>query len=331
MVEIAKIEERPDLTRDEEYAEKEERGIVPRNKRGQPMIWLPDGSKRVAYSRPSGLGDPLDDKQNLFPWHRGRALIGAMRNDKLLDPLREADARGVDWDEQEGKEISKKQGEIAFKVGGGEDRAERGTLWHEVLEEIDHGGDPFVPEEYEPFVEAYKAMMAEAKDRYGLQIVGTEIFGVADNIKIAGTLDVLMTMNDPETHKRMLLIGDKKTSRSLDHSMGKFACQLWAYSQMVRYDPRDALHKIATEGYGVGRKRMLKDTSFWVEPTASSEVGFIFWTPSGRAIAEMVPLDISQGARGYALAQEVKEWRNHWNRKAQEPVPLIKHTREETA
>lgn len=320
----------PEPTREEEYARLEEQGIIPRNGKGQPMIWLPDGSKRVAYSRPSGLGDVLDDKNNLFPWHRGRALIGAMRNSRLLEPLLLADRQGMDWDNADGKALAKKQGDIAFKVGGGEDRADKGTSWHNFLEQLLITGEPgFIPDEYEDYVAVIKQMLDEARDRYKMQVVGTEVFGVFDAERIAGTCDLLLLMWDEELQKWILTIGDWKTSGTLKYSMGKFCIQLWSYSKMVRYDPAEALTGINQHGLGVGRRRMMEDTTHWASPMASSEEGFVFWIPSGRKVAQMVPINISHGAAGYKLVKQVKDWRNFWQRKAQEPTPIISYSREE--
>ena len=294
----------------------ETRGVVPRDHLKRPLIWNRKGEKRIPYRRPSSLSDPLDDKSSLMPWGQGRALIGAANDPSVLLPLQEALKSGVDFDEAEGKALAKKQAAIAFQSGGGNSRADRGTLWHEVLEQIDKGDDPFVPDEYEDYVSAYKKLMADCRRLLDLAIVETELFGVYDDECIAGTMDVLMWVTCD--NERKLVIGDKKTSGTLAYSMGKFAMQLHAYSRMVRYDPAAALRGEDAHGLGVGRSPMTPE-----HVTADGDIGFIFHLPLGKAEAHLVPLDISRGAEGLRLASEVREWRNSWSRKAARPVPLL--------
>lgn len=294
----------------------EARGMIPRDHHKRPLIWARDGSKRVPYRRPSSLSDPLDDKSSLIPWSQGRALIGAARDASVLTPLQEALESGMDFDEAEGKALAKKQASIAFESGGGNSRADKGTLWHAVLEQIDRGEEPFVPEDYEGYVGAYKTLMADCRRLLKLAIVDTELFGVYDDECIAGTMDVLMWIDcDGE---RKLVIGDKKTSGTLAYSMGKFSMQLHAYSRMVRYDPAAALRGEDTHGLGVGRSPMHPE-----HITADGDIGFIFHLPLGKSEAHLVPLDISRGAEGLRLAAEVREWRNSWSRKASRPVSLL--------
>lgn len=305
----------------------EEAGVIPRDGRGSPKIWLPDGSKRASYSRPSSIGSALEDKDNLIPWHGSRVAIGAMREPGILEEMSAMEARGFDWDSQDGKGLSRKFEARLFESGGGNKAADVGTFWHDVLERIDHGLDPgFIPDEFQPYVDAYTEMMDRIKAEYEFSVLGTEMFGVNDGLKIAGTMDMLALMR--VGGKMQVVVVDKKTSQSLDFAQGKFVIQLWAYANMVRYDPAAALRKENKFGLGVGRSP-LHTFADGVAAEVNKATGFIQHIPSGSSEAHWVPIPIQYGQQGYELAQQVKEWRNMFKRKAFCPTPTVSVIKED--
>lgn len=297
----------------------EENGIVPRDKRGWPKIWTPDGSKRVSYARPSGLGSVLEDASNLIPWAQGRVAIGAIKSPELLDELKRAG--DMDWNSDKGKALARKIGEQLAISGGSERASEIGTQRHEIFEQVDHGNIPkSVPEDFRPYLDAYVALLERMKSDYQFQMIDTEVFGVNDDLKIGGSLDMIGSL--VYNGSQRVAIFDKKTSRTLEYSMGKFIIQLWAYANMVRYSPHDALHKIDKYGLGVGRSPLhVGDDDNSVE--VDQDVAFIQHVPSDRPLADLVPMPISYGRAGFDLASLVKEWRNQFKRKAMQPKSLI--------
>lgn len=330
MVEIASLKERDSLknqaSREAEYAYQERQGVVPRNGLGQPQIWLPDGSRRVSYGRPSGAGSVLDDKENLFPWQRGRVAIGASQDDRPLQKLRDFAYRGGDFDSPDGKDLAKLAGTELFKVGGGEDKADRGTILHDLTELIDLGAKVedlgFIPEQYVPLLNAYADAMSAAADEFDLRVVATELFGVNDHLRLAGTMDRVLWFKAPGWESARLIIGDGKSSGSLEYSMGKFAMQIHAYSGMSQYDPAAALAKVDDHGLGVGREPLAVDQD--CEPIqVDRSLGLVIWFRSGGNRVEIVPIPLEEAAVGFELAAGIKEWRNMWKRKAYQPKALL--------
>jgi hypothetical protein len=100
-----------------------------------------------------------------------------------------------------------------------------------------------------------------------------------------------------------LVIGDIKTSKSLEYSMGGFAAQLSLYSQGQLYD--------------VVNDEVL-DT-----PDINQDWGIIAWIPSNQeqGHCEMIWIDLQKGNEAAWLAQMVKEYRKTWRRSEPIQVP----------
>ena len=295
--------------------ELERKWVTPRNGRGQPMIWLPDGSKRKAYARPSGLGDALEDKEGLMKWGERVVLDGLSRDRSLLDSYGEI-LRKYESGEMDAKQWrAATQGltEKAKDLAHANLKRDMGTVLHEITEAIDKGRDPgWIPPDIEPLIAAYNAAMDWGRREMGMEVLDSEVFVVNDDWEVAGSLDKLLRWQDS------VIIGDSKTSGTLNYAKGKFCIQIGCYARGVRYDPAAALRDSESAGvkHDVGRSPL---SSIDVR----QDMGIIIHFPSESSECSLVEVNLTPAERGYMLQKDVREWRNFWNRKAQATNPLV--------
>lgn len=294
--------------------EMELQGEIPRHKGdGRPKIWLPDGSKRKFFSRPSSLGDVLEDKENLAKW-RERAVLDGIRRDPAIMDDYEAIVSVFDEDYELSDVKLKAQAltDRAKKAAGASIKAEFGTILHEIVEAYAMGEDPgFVPDELEPCFDAFRKASTLAAQRHGYCVLGTELDIVNDEWQCAGSMDQLVAWEDD------ILVGDGKSSQSMVYSKGKFTLQTAAYARGVAYDPLAALKRVDEHGLGVGRSPLIEGREI------SRERALIIHFPSFGRECHFILIDIGPAQRGFELQKDVKEWRNFWNRKAQEFTPVL--------
>jgi hypothetical protein len=90
------------------------------------------------------------------------------------------------------------------------------------------------------------------------------------------------------------IVGDLKTSKSLEYSKGAFASQMSLYAQGQFYD--------------------VETDEFTETPDINQDWGIIAWIPSDRmeGHCEMIWLDLQAGNEAAYLASQVKEYRKKW-------------------
>ena len=264
---------------------------------GAPMVMI-DG-KRERYSRPSGFAKPLDDESALTNWRIDRAAIGVAHSKDL-----QARYVAIKLDDRKGLQQLR---EDAINAGRGGEAASIGTAIHSMSERFEDPDDDFAPPE--PYLSALRAYTLEMA-RLGLESVMMECAFVTTEYRTAGTADRVYRLTRPLVTPTgeilpagTLVIGDIKTSKSLEYSMGGFAAQLSLYAQGQLYD--------------VVNDELL-DT-----PDINQDWGIIAWIPSNQeqGHCEMIWIDLKKGNEAAWLAQMVKEYRKTWRRSEPIRVP----------
>lgn len=278
----------------------------PRDRYGRPKVILPAGGKTAYYARASSFGEILDDKRALGDWMAALAAAGAARFPGIAQDLRELDLEDLD-DRKKAKAISKELQSLM----GRDAKAQRGTELHEATEAVDDGKKHSVKGELARVVDNYQELMDKVKAEHDYQVAASELFGVNDDLLVAGTLDRLAWVDGK------LCVVDIKSSGSLAYSMAKFSLQFGSYAGMVRYNHVDAQLGRDLRGLGVGRLPLLDGHE------VDREVAWIIWIPQDGSRAEFGKIHIDRTNHGARLVREVKDWRNFWNRKAQKFQPTV--------
>jgi hypothetical protein len=264
---------------------------------GAPMVMI-DG-KRERYSRPSGFAKPLDDESALTNWRIDTACFG-VAGDKALQ------ARYVAAKRDDRTTVAALR-EAAIQAGRGEQAADVGTAIHSMSERWEDPDDDFQPPD--PYLSALRAYTLEMT-RLGLVSERMECAFVTTEYRTAGTADRIYRLTRPlvvPTGEILpagtLVIGDLKTSKTLEYSMGGFAAQLSLYAQGKLYD--------------VVNDELL-DT-----PEINQDWGVIAWIPSNQEAGhcEMIWVDLNAGNHAAWLAHMVKEYRKQWRRAEPVRVP----------
>lgn len=194
---------------------------------GRPLIKQPDGSVR-AYTRASSLGDYLTDQEFLKQWEMIYLAIGLGRRPDLADQCAvEPYTTGFDEPPRLVKAESKRNVLSiirrvldAMKI---HERADRGTVAHAITET---GYDGYVP----PALVGEHAVFGAFIDLNHIIRLGSEIFVVNDELKVAGTFDHLWYVPS----LRSVVIGDTKNGRN-KNSLG-FGVQFAVYANSVVYN-----------------------------------------------------------------------------------------------
>lgn len=255
---------------------------------GAPMVLI-DG-KRYRFSRTSNYAKPLDDESALTNWRIDTACIG-VAHDKALQ------ARYVST-KRDDRSSLKDLREAAIQAGRGSEAADVGTAIHAMSERFEDPDDDFNPPE--PYLSALEAYV-EQLNVLGLKSVHFEVPMVTVEYKCAGTADRIYELTQPlvvPTGEILpvgtLVIGDLKTSKTLDYSKGAFATQLSLYAQGQMYD--------------------VMNDEFLDTPDLNQDWGLIAWIPSNQeqGFCEMVWIDLQAGNEAAYLAHLVKEYRKRW-------------------
>lgn len=217
---------------------------VPRDFAGRPLILAPDGSnKRLPYSRASSFGDKLEDKSNLEQWGKRQMLRGAAIDPSILDrvPQGPARERGGDISKGDKKQLDNLV-DRADEAVGSHDKATLGTDIHAATEFVDMGDSledklvGFSPERKELLIERANAYYRKTSE-FGLKWDSIEQFGVQDEVQVAGTWDRRGSIPFWPGHSQV--IGDVKTSGSMDFAGIGFAVQLAVYAHSCAYSAAD--------------------------------------------------------------------------------------------
>lgn len=205
---------------------------VCRDGRDQPRIVLPDGTVR-SYARSSSWGKPLEDLNALMGWKCRVTLLGVVAKPSLLDRARYV----VDALENP-RDALQSIANDALEVGGAHEQANRGTAVHGLTDIVDQGRwDELnnLPASIQQDLVAYRHML----DDYEVEPLAIETFTVQDDLRVAGTFDRLVLMEDDffKCPKCLSLtyISDLKTSRTVNYPHS-WAVQLAIYANSQPYD-----------------------------------------------------------------------------------------------
>ena len=185
----------------------------------------------------------------------------------------------------------------AFEVGGGREKAAKGTEIHDlcgiaVKDGIDAVGDMLTDGKITPADLADVEAFLDALARLGAKVIEVERVVVIDDLRVAGRLDYVVMVKLPGMLRATRLVLDLKTGR-VDYSTGKIAMQLGMYSDGVGYD----LNTHEREDLKLSRTKAL-----------------LVHLPAGSGKATVHIVDLSAARRGNKLAGEVRAWRNDGKR-----------------
>lgn len=278
---------------------------IPRHKGdGRPKIFPEDGGKGDYYTRVTTFIDALSDKSTLADWKLRQVLKGLSRRPDLLEDYQKiGDPDGID------KWKALKVAEVAMDAAGAGMKAKAGTEVHEAIEKEIGGLDWSLPPDIAPDVAAFSHTLKAL----GVTFLATERFGVNDEIKAAGTMDQIITLDDWEILEgNELEWGDvmDATAAPSDVKTGtpwwsKTAMQLAIYSRCQSYDPTTFQRSPLLPGWEVDQG-----------------LGFFIHVPLGKGTCEVRPLDLGQGWEDVLLAKQVREARSRHARKASIPRVL---------
>jgi hypothetical protein len=247
---------------------------VPRDRWGRPVIKQPDGSTE-AYTRCTTFVKALEgDASALALWKMRMTALGLNARPDLMMAV----ATAGDGKTPESKTALNKLVEAATEAAAASSAATIGTALHKFTERLDRG-EPLgqLPAAFTRDIDAYQRITGQ------LEAVQTEQFGVHDGLKVAGTWDRL------NRFQGQLYIGDVKTGRVDDLSIGKIAMQLAIYSRCKLYDPATgARHEQA-------------------EPV-SEDRAIIIELPAGTGTARLWWVDIAAGWQAVQLAARARKW-----------------------
>lgn len=215
---------------------------IPREKQyNRPLLFSPEGGKRVPYSRPSTLAKDIDKASDgLFQYYQTKAMIGLAKTPTLFNRVKAILAKGGSWDASKSdfKEIAK-QAEI---IGGSTEKADRGSSIHDYCEAVEQEMVDWdqVPEELKGPLDGYWEFIASSPR---VEFLAREVFlavnmplklpdGRRVNLRAAGSADRIITLDG---ERKMV---DIKTGKDIDFRMG-VSGQLALYVEGKLY--RDAI------------------------------------------------------------------------------------------
>lgn len=313
-----------------------------RNGNGQYKVKRLSDGKIVGYTRATTYIACLEDSSRLTEWklrillegvaaaeefgERGESPTARVRElahvrDVAIAKARKADRKGklgigdlarlVDRAWADFKTSMNELTDELFEIGGGRERATKGTNIHALTEIHDEKGIDAVGElltdgKITPAdmadVEAYR----EAMLKLGAKIVERERVVVNDDLKVAGRLDIvamvkLPAIHDPKTgevirpaeSRARRRVIDLKTGSTLEYGKGKLAQQIEMYAGSKGYD----LETHEREDLKLDRT-----------------LGLVIHLPAGSGKATVHIVDLVAGRKGNRLAGEVRAWRNEGKR-----------------
>lgn len=268
---------------------------VQRTNAGEPLIKQVDGSLK-AYTRASSLGDYLTDNAFLETWHLRNLAVALGRRRDLAD-LCAVEPYTTGFNEPP-QAIKSASGRIldsliarALDAVAIQERADRGTVVHQVTET---GYDGFIPVSVIGEEAAFQEFIKVNK----IVRLGSEIFTVNDNLRVAGTFDHLWYVPELES----IVIGDTKNGRNANN-LG-FSIQFANYANSFVYDPATG-HRTSLE---------LFSTCVWAElglegdtPPINRDVALLLSVKENQA--KVSEVDVKWGYEQAQLAAEVRDAR----------------------
>lgn len=276
-----------------------------RDQWGRPKVKKPSGGS-WGYRRASSFGSPNENTRLLDNWKLRKVAEGftlkaplRLEYSRLLPRLASPDDAIV-------KAAKKRMDELceeAMKAAGAEDAASVGTSLHDVLEFDDLGRDTgFVPDEWLPDLAAYRRM------RTCFVTLSSELIVVNHEFQIGGKYDRCVELVYPMTTDTgvvlpagTVIIGDVKTSQSMDFAGCKFGQQVWTYANSCPYNP------ITESDYD------------WPHEPPRTDWAVIMHVPSGKGLAQLYWVDLKHYKPAMRDTIRVYEWRNKWGKKGINP------------
>jgi hypothetical protein len=264
---------------------------VQRDTQGRPLIIQEAGGVKH-YTRASGLGDYLTDDSFLTSWKMRYLAVALGRRRDLADlcaietyntgffepPQPEKAASGRRLDGYIARALDYLQIDV---------RADRGTVVHGITET---GYDGYVPTVAIRERAAFAACLAKNR----IVRLGSEMFTVNDDLRVAGTFDHLMWSDELG-----IFIGDTKNGRN-SNNLG-FSIQFANYANSVLYWPNGA--RMSLEDYVQS-----KFPEIWAKTgKINREVAVLFSVKDGECKTKDV--DIVWGYDMACLAAEVRDAR----------------------
>lgn len=196
-----------------------------RDRWGRPMVIQPDG-KEIAYARASTLAKVTDDTHNLAARDQRLVAVGLARRPDLLDLV-----HGVvslhDDPVAEAKSDLNRVCRDAREFAGASAAASSGTAFHAMCQAAAMGREVSAGR-WQAHLDAY----LEELERKRLRVIDTEVRVVNDDLRSAGTFDVLMQHIDSGA----VACGDLKSGRWDTLYPAGVTTQVAIYANGQRYD-----------------------------------------------------------------------------------------------
>lgn len=260
---------------------------VPQYTRDMSKYVVPglDGFARTeTFVRATTHAKVLDDSTALTKWQLRGTVLGLARNPELLDSLELSGADHINELDFKAKLALSAVGNAAMRRVGGDDGSDFGTKLHGYVEALIEGVITFaeVPVMFQPYLTVLFAAVRRERLNFVRGMTERTVFIPATGM--VGTFDFLLLTANGE-----LIIGDLKTSSSIDYSWLAIGVQLAQYA--------DATMMLSWDG------------SRWEQMPAVSKVyGAVVAVPKDEPspIARIYYVDLALGAELVDIATRVQ-------------------------
>lgn len=234
----------------------------------------PATGERRSWTRVTTFAKVLADTYNLEAWKRRNVAVGLAGRPNLYHAARVATASGD-------KKALNQVCDEAMAAAGANAGREHGTAMHSIIERINRGEDPEIPEHMAGDVQAYRVALADAGIGIATRYVERRIINTTHGL--AGTFDGLATYPDNPP----LVVFDLKTAATMDHSWLETAIQLAAYANATQLLTTDL-------------------AAYDAMPEIDRATALVAHVPAGKGRCDIYEVDI---ARGWAYAELCRDVR----------------------
>lgn len=254
---------------------------IPRDQWGRPRVPNPlNPTETLVCHRPSGVAKRfLTSTYALEQWSKRMVLKGAGLRPELAQQAAVLDVK-------EDRDVLQDLATQAMETAGSARKATIGTTIHAVLESILLGDPVEIPPDLQANIDAIRACLLY----WGIEVVPgwVEAFVINADLPAAGSADAIVTLPGHD----LPLIFDLKTGGDPRH-----------YTRPLEYAVQAAIYANATHSWrGTG-------TDLIAMPEVDKTKALILWAPSEEPTAELIALDIAEGAKAAQLAMEVAQVR----------------------
>lgn len=246
-----------------------------RDRWGRYLILNGNGPAKP-YTRATTVSSTLSDSFGLTKWKMRTLALGLATRDDIYARIAASeptDKKGLD-----------RLCEDALEAGRSSAGANYGTALHEAVARLNRGETVTMPAPWQADLDAYQQAVADSELTIHPEYI--EQICVLDDVKVAGTFDLVVTLPDGT-----LAVADLKTGQSLDFSWHEIAIQLALYAHASDiYNPDNGF-----------RQPM---------PAVRTDLALVIHLPAGRNQCTLHTVDIAQGWEAAQLALNVREWRS---------------------